>query len=331
MRSGEPAIPTVAVIHPPPPPPPPVPHIPNAPNAASLSPGSGTDLVAAWTAPATDATHDAATGYNLRSSPSGAGTWTVVSGVFSPATVSGLAAGAAIDVQVQSVNATGVSAWSASSTMTTAVAAGPYAPNAPAIASVVAPPDGSVTKLVINWTAPATDGTHGAATGYNARVRPTGSGAWTTMTGVTSPYIFTGLTGGAAFDVQVQATNAAASPGTWSASTTISTWGATVAQGAWVAASSQTHGTGVAPNGGLMATAVAAPTAVSGVAFAWSTGNAVPPTSGLIAAGPNGQTNGWGAYLNTPATAGTYYVWLLAQGAGAATSGALVSGPITVS
>ena len=103
------------------------PQIPNTPNAVSLAQGTGSALVVTWTAPAIDSTHNAATVFNLRSSPAGAATWTTVSGVTSPYTLSGLAPGAAIDVQLQSSNAAGVSAWSATSTLTTAIAA----PNVP--------------------------------------------------------------------------------------------------------------------------------------------------------------------------------------------------------
>jgi hypothetical protein len=253
-----------------------------------------------------------------------------VSGVTSPYTLTGLAAGAATDVQVQSSNAAGSSAWSATSTLTTA-SSGPYAPNAPAVASVTAPPDGTTGKLTVTWTAPTIDGTHGAATGYNLRSSPSGAGTWTTVTGVTSPYTLTGLSGAAAVDVEVQGTNAAASPGAWSAIMTGTSWGATVAWGNWIAAAAQVHNTAVAPNGGVQATVAAAPTAVTGVAFAWSASNSTVPTTGLIAAGADGQTNGWGQWFNAPATAGTFYLWTLAQGAGAATSGALVTSAITVS
>ena len=243
--------------------------VPNPPSGVSLANGTGSDLTVTWTAPAIDSTHAAATGFNLRSSPSGAGAWTTVSGVTSPYDLSGLASGAAIDVELQGVNAAGTSAWSATSTLTTATV-GPYAPNAPTITSVAPPPDGTTSKLTVSWTAPAIDGTHGAATGFNLRSSPAGAGTWTTVSGVTSPYTLTGLTGGTALDVEVQATNAAASPGAWSATTTGTTWGATVAPGNWTAGASQVHGTSVAPNGGVQATAIAAPTAVTGVAFAWS-------------------------------------------------------------
>jgi len=302
---------------------------PNAPSA-SLAQGTGSDLTVTWLAPATDSTHGAATGFNLRSSPSGAGTWTVVSGVTSPYDLSGLAGGAAIDVQLQASNAAGTSAWSATSTLTTATV-GTYAPNAPAIAGVAPPPDGTNTKLTVTWTAPAIDGTHGAATGYNLRSSPHGAGTWTTISGVTSPYALTGLTGATALDVEVQATNAAASPGAWSATTTGTTWGSTVTPGTWTVAASQVHSSNVVPNGGANMIATPAPTAATAAAFAWSSSGTTIPTTNLIAAAADGQTDGWGQYFTAPATASTFYLWMLAQGAGAATTGALVSSAITVS
>jgi hypothetical protein len=303
--------------------------IPNIPGTASLAQGAGGTLIVTWAAPATDSTHGAATGFNLRSSPSGAGTWTVVSGVTSPRTLSGLAAGAALDVQIQSSGVTGTSAWSATSTLTTA-SAGTNAPSAPAITGVAPPPDGTNSKLNVTWTAPAIDGTHAAATGYNLRSSPAGAGTWTVVLGVASPYMLTGLSGGAATDVEVQATNAAVSPGAWSAAMTAATWGATVVPANWVAAASQVQNTSVSPSGGVQATATPAPTAVSGVAFAWSASNSIVPTTGLIAAGADGQTNGWGQWFNAPASAGTFYLWTLAQGAGGVTTGALVTSAITV-
>ncbi len=302
---------------------------PNSPVAISLTQDSGSGLIVTWSPPAVDGTHGAATGYNLQSSPSDAGTWTQISGVTSPYDLSGLAAGVAIDVQLQSANVTGTSIWSATSTLTTATA-GPYAPNAPAIVSIAPPPNGMNSELTVTWTAPAVDSTHGAATGYNLRSSPGGAGNWTTVSGVSGPYTLTGLSGAAAIDVEVQGTNAAASPGAWSAITTGTTWGATVAAGGMTAASTQVHNTAVAPSGGLQLTAVAAPTAVTGAAFAWSPSNSVIPVTGLIAAAADGQSNGWGQWCNAPATAGTFYLWMLAQAAGGSTIGVLVTSAITV-
>ena len=51
--------------------PPPTLQTPNMPSAAVLAQGTGSNLTATWAAPAVDSTHDAAAGYNLRSSPSG--------------------------------------------------------------------------------------------------------------------------------------------------------------------------------------------------------------------------------------------------------------------
>ncbi len=303
--------------------------VPNMPAGVSLAPGAGTNLVVSWTAPAVDSTHNAASSFNVRSSLSGANAWTTAFGVNSPYTLSGLAGSTAIDVQVQGSNASGTGAWSAVSTMTTA-SAGTNAPNVPASVSVTAPPDGTNSKLIVSWGAPAADGTHGAATGYNLRTSPSGANTWTTVTGVTSPYQLTNLSGATSVDVEVQATNAAAGAGAWSAISTGTTWGATVATGNWSASTSQVHGANVAPNGGVQMTAVAAPTAVSGAAFAWSASQSTVPTSGLIAAASDGQPNGWGQYFSAPATPGTYYLWSLAQSAGGIAVGALVTPAITV-
>ena len=303
--------------------------LPNTPQAASLAQGSGSDLTVTWAAPAVDSAHSAATAFDLQSSPSGANTWTTASDVTSPYDLSGLAAGAAIDVRIQSANSAGTSAWSATSTLTTA--SGSSAPNTPSITSVAPPPDGTNTKLTVSWTAPATDSTHGAATGYNLRYGPSGAGIWTTVSGVTSPYAITALTGASTIDVEVQATGAAATASAWSTVATGTTWGATVVPGGWTAAATQVHATPVAPNTGVNMTATAAPTAVTGAAFAWSASPSVLPTTNLIDAGADGQTNGWGQWFSAPATPGTYYLWLLAQGAGGGTIGALVTSAITVS
>jgi hypothetical protein len=104
-----------------------------------------------------------------------------------------------------------------------------------------------------------------------------------------------------------------------------------VAPGNWTAAVTQVHGTSVAPNGGVQMTVGAAPTTVTGAAFAWSASASTLPTTGLVAATSDGQTNGWGQYFNAPATAGTFYLWMLAHGAGGATTGALITTAITVS
>jgi hypothetical protein len=301
--------------------------VPNVPAAPSLS-QAASGLTATWTAPDADSTHSAATGFNLQFSPTGANAWTVVSNVASPHALAGLAAGTAFDVQVQSLNAAGASDWSGTSTLSTASAAS--VPYAPSISSVAPPPDGTNTVLTVAWTAPTTDSSHPAPVSYNVRYSPAGAGTWTTISGAASPCTISGLSGAAAIDVQVQGTNVSGNAGAWSSTTTGRTWGATVTVGNLVIATTQVHNTGVSPGGGANFIAAPAPTSVTGGAFAWSPNASTVPTTGLIVAGSSGQTNGWGQYFSAPATAGTYYLWMLAQGAGNATIGALVSSAITV-
>jgi hypothetical protein len=300
--------------------------VPNMPDRLSLAQGSGSDPIVTWGPAAIDGMHGGATGFNLRSSPSGAGAWTLASGVTSPYDLSGLAAGAAIDVQVQSTNAAGTSPWSVAATLTT----GSYAPNPPLVTGVTPPPDGTASRLTVAWSAPATDSTHGAATRYNLRFSSSGAANWTTVPGARSPYTLAGLAGAMAIDVEVQPTNAAATPGAWSATATGTTWGATVTPGSWgQVASSQTQGGSLVPNGGVNVIASAAPNAVTGAAFAWSTSLTTVPTAGLILAGADGQANGWGQWFNAPSAPGTWYLWLLARGGGG-TIGALVTAAIAV-
>ncbi len=313
----------------PPSPQPPATQISNASSAPSLAQGAGTDLAVTWAAPAVDSAHSAATGFNLRFSCSGANTWTTLPNVTSPYELSGLTAGTAYDVQIQGVNSAGGSAWSASGTLTTA--SGAAAPNAPVISSVAPPPDGTTSKLAVAWTAPTVDGTHAAAAGYNLRYSPSGAGTWTTVSGVSSPYGITGLTGAAPIDVEVQAISAAANVSGWSSIATGTTWGATVAPGNLTVATAQVHGTNVAPSGGANIIATPAPTAVASAALAWSESPSIQPTTNLSAASADGQTDGWGAYISAPATAGTFYLWMLVQNAGGTTIGALVSSAITAS
>lgn len=65
-----------------------------------------------WPGPPIDATHGPATSYNLRYSPPSEETSTTITGVKSPYTLSGLAAGTMVRVQVQGVNEHGDSPWS---------------------------------------------------------------------------------------------------------------------------------------------------------------------------------------------------------------------------
>ena len=110
---------------------------PNAPSIPVLAQGTGSDLIVTWTAPAVDPAHGAATGFALRHSPAGVETWTVVQAVSNPYELSDLPSAAAVDVQLQATNASGLSMWSATATLITGVtsslpATSPVLPGRPA-------------------------------------------------------------------------------------------------------------------------------------------------------------------------------------------------------
>jgi Fibronectin type III domain len=94
---------------------------PNAPSLPVLAQGTGSDLMVTWTAPAVDPAHGAATGFALRHSAAGAETWTVVQAVSNPYELSDLPSAVAVEVQLQAANASGLSMWSATATLTTGV------------------------------------------------------------------------------------------------------------------------------------------------------------------------------------------------------------------
>ena len=92
---------------------------PGVPAISSVVAVAGnTGLTATWTAPSGGGV---ATGYNLRYSVHAANSWTTVSGVTSPYSITGLTAGTSYDVQVQATNASPSSpgSWSASTTAST--------------------------------------------------------------------------------------------------------------------------------------------------------------------------------------------------------------------
>jgi hypothetical protein len=288
-----------------------------------------------WTASATDGTHDAAATYQPQFALASGGGWSSFGAPIAGTSVSvtGLAHATAYNFQVIATN-TGGTATSGTASLTTDYAA----PNAPAISAVAPVSDGTTSKLTVTWAASTTDGTHDAATGYNLRYGVHPASSWTTVSGVVSGAVVTGLTAGTSYDVQVQGTNASTgSPGAWSASTTASTYATAMA---WVQTGPNpwTHSLGgqavnvtTTPNPGTGST--------GGVNFTWSTSATVNNdcASSLdresrgsgSASGDNGYpvaSNKWGCYMTSPATTGTYYIWAFTN----VGDGALVSVAVSV-
>ncbi len=307
--------------------------VPGAPTGLTASAGSPAYSVIdlSWTAPATSSTAGPATSYTLQQSPHGAGTWTTIQSGISgtSATVTGLTPDTAYDYHVIGVNSQGSGAASGAATLTTDYAP----PNAPSITSVAPVNDGTTSKLTATWSAPATDSTHSAVTGYNLRYSVSGMGSWTTVSGVTSPYTITGLSSGTAYDVEVQGTNASTtSPGAWSGITTNTTYSIVVTWGiSGQPQSSFTHGSGNingVTNAGMNADT--SPDAAY-VYFDAYTSSTVIPTSGLTSVTYVNSTYQWADYYSVPATPGIYYFWAIAKNSSGTVIGALVSGAITVS
>jgi hypothetical protein len=102
-------------------------------------------LLVSWSAPAVDASHDAAAVYQVQYRKTGASNWqsTLQSGASSVA-ITGLVQGQGYDFQVQAMNAGGSSGWTATATQTTATSSAPSAPSAPSAAA-------GVSTAVVSW------------------------------------------------------------------------------------------------------------------------------------------------------------------------------------
>jgi hypothetical protein len=318
--------------------------IPNAPTGLTASAGTPaySEVNLSWTAPTTDSTHGPATGYIVQQSPHGADTWTKVG---TPSTTSytatGLSHDTAYDFQVYAVDAQGGSA-TPSSTVTITTDYSP--PNVPTISGVAPGTDGSATELWVTWSAPSTDSTHDAATGYDLQYSVHGANSWTVVSNLTSPYEITGLSASTEYDVQVRAKNASTtSPSAWSATTSASTYSYALGfgadgQGTSLPPTSPVSHTGSWPSGGLnfaVTNPLSHPSGMTGW-FVYDTQNATPPSTGNghAAACSAVWTSTYGVYVSPPPTAGTWYVWAelttsTTAGSGSVTA-AIVSSAITV-
>lgn len=160
------------------------------------------------------------------------------------------------------------------------------------------------TTLTLTWSAPSVGTT---PISYTISYRPTGTTAWTTYASGLSgtAYSITGLLTTTSYDFEVSASNSSGS-GPPSVVVSQSTLAAGISMTAvtWSTppAGSYTHG-----SGSIGVNAQITPSNAP-VQFGFSTSPTTPPADWTPATYVN--TDLWGAYVNTPATPGTWYAWI---------------------
>lgn len=176
---------------------------PVVPGAVTLTQTGATSAAVSWVRTAGRVT-DYVVEYNTGS---GWSTLTRAQSIDAAATLTGLPAGATVQVRVKAVNEQGTSAASSVGSLTLL-----RAPNTP---TGLTAGTATSTGQPLSWTAPATDGTHGAAAAYLVEYRLSPSGSWNTFGTVnaTSATVV-GLTSQTAYDYRVSATNAGGSSAT---------------------------------------------------------------------------------------------------------------------
>ena len=177
---------------------------PAAPARPTASAQSRTEIAASWVAP-TNNGGQAPTSYDLRYR-TGSGTWTPITGVTSPHTITGLVQATAYQVQVRAINSGGTSAWSPSATATTNAPGAPGAPTSLAVAAVVPTGGANTRSLTATWGAPSDNGGF-AITHYDLRYKLASGNSWTQENSVSSGAAISNLPVNTQYDVQVRAAN----------------------------------------------------------------------------------------------------------------------------
>ena len=190
--------------------------------------------------------------------------------------------------------------------------------------SVVTLTTSSVTSdsVDLSWSSPTSGG---AVSAYMVQYRVSGTGSWSTasISVVANSFVVTGLTSGTSYDFEVTATgsggigpaaiisattSAAASSGSSGAGGSGSGTSGTGSSGSvtsitWNVVPSGSYSAG---SGSLGVNAHVNPSSAP-VQFGFSTSAITAPSSWTAAILVN--TDLWGAYVPTPATAGTWYLW----------------------
>jgi hypothetical protein len=183
-------------------------------------------------------------------------------------------------------------------------AAGSGAPVVPGQVISLIASNPTTSSVALNWSPPASGG---AVSNYTVQYRVAGMTTWSTFSSglAATNASVTGLAASTAYDFQVFAVNSggAGLPSSAAQASTTPIAG-TVISVTWnmVPSSSYTHDTG-----SIGVNAHVNP-GTAPVQFGFSTSSTVPPASWTVATYVN--TDLWGAYVSTPAVAGTWHAWV---------------------
>jgi len=267
--------------------------------ASGLSGSSATSsaITVSWSAPTTGG---AATAYSIQYRITGTIPWLSAgqsNGSLS-VTVNSLQAATSYDLTVSATNNIGAGPVSSILNFTTLASnILPTAPTALAVSNITS------SSLTCSWMAPTSGGT---GVVYLVQYRVTGQGAWNSaasnIAGTTVS--ISNLTPETSYDIQVTASvsNGSGPPSTVVTARTLQGVGQ-VTSIAWNVApiGSFTHGAGV------ISMNVHVNPATAPVQFGFSVSPTTPPTSWT--AGGYVNSDLWGQYVTTPATAGSWYGW----------------------
>nr|WP_294511668.1 fibronectin type III domain-containing protein [uncultured Rhodopila sp.] len=277
--------------------------------AAVAAPGQVTGLASStitsssiaisWQPPGSGGTSSS---YAVQYRVTGTSSWSNAPAVVGATTcvLSSLTAATSYDIVVQAINAAGTGPSSSILTVTTAAL--PQLPVPAQVTGLAATPASS-SSIQLSWSAQT--GT-GAATSFTVQYRVTGNTTWaSSVAGISATTTtISGLLASTSYDFSVIGVNASGSGPVSSIVTAVTQAASTpVTSIAWnlLPTGPYTHGSGSIGVNALV-TPGSAP-----IQFGFSLSATTPPASWTAAILVN--TNLWGAYVPTPATAGTWYVW----------------------
>jgi hypothetical protein len=269
--------------------------VPGQPGSLSSSGTTATTITVAWQPPSTGGV---VSSYIVQVRPTGTRFWNGTAPVENATVyqINGLQAAASYDIAVEAQNAAGAGAASAILTVVTAS-------NPPAeVTGVTATPTLS-SAIQIGWS-PETGA--GAATSFTIQYRVTGSSTWTFslngMTGIGGTV--SGLQPATSYDFSVIGVNSGGvAPASATVTAVTKAASAAVSSITWnlLPSGTYTHGSGTIGINALVSPAA------SPIQFGFSLSATTPPSSWTAAILVN--SNLWGAYAPTPATAASYYAW----------------------